>query len=283
MLGRMWDGGDIAQEMVRQVRAEVTSLRHEGRPPPTLVELRVSDSSPHHRIQMLQEEACRLSGISYQVRSLPVPGDYQAIAPALAELNADPRVTGITIHAPASVSWQAFAGAMTPEKDVDGWHPLNLGRLIINKRKQRPARGMEVVHLLKQAGVELLGAHVICLGNATGLAGVFALLCLHENATITAWRSPGAQLSKMLQCGDVVLIDTADGPLAENATFKPGAVIIDARNLPQGQTWPSYEKWLEVVSLLIPLPDGVGLATVALRLSSLVSLYRAQVCKPSGS
>jgi methylenetetrahydrofolate dehydrogenase (NADP+)/methenyltetrahydrofolate cyclohydrolase len=232
---------------------------------------------------MLQEKACRLSGISYHIRSFPTPGDYHAIVPVVAELNADPRVTGITIQAPAAVLWQFFTGGLTPEKDVDGWHALNLGRLVINKHKQRLARGMEVVHLLKQAGVELLGAHVICIGDATGLAGVFALLCLHENATITTWRGSGARLGEILPDGDVVLIDTEDWPQAESATFKPGAVIIDARMLPRGQPWPSYEKWLEVVSLLIPWPDGVGPATVALRLSSLVSLYRTQICQPSAS
>lgn len=283
VVGRIWNGGDVAQEMLRRVRDETASLLREGRPPPTLVEIRVSDSPPHNHIQRLQEEACRASGIAYQVRSFPLPGDLRVVAQALAELNADPGVTGITMHAPAPVSLQAFAKAITPEKDVDGWHPLNLGRLMINRHKQRVTRGMEVVHLLKQAGVELLGAHVICVGNATGLAGVFALLCLHENATITAGRSSAAWSDELLRCGDVLLIDTDDWPPTMGTAFKPGAVIIDARRSPSGQALPFYEQWLEVVSLLIPVPDGIGPATVALRLSSLVSLYRAQEGIPSGS
>jgi methylenetetrahydrofolate dehydrogenase (NADP+)/methenyltetrahydrofolate cyclohydrolase len=212
-----------------------------------------------------------------------VAGDPRAIAQAVAELNAAPHVTGITLHAAASVFLQTVAEAMRPEKDVDGWHPLNLGRLIINKRKQRLARGMEVVHLLKQAGIELLGAHVLCIGNATGLAGVFALLCLHENATVTAWRSATAWPDGLLQDGDVLLIDTEDWPATEGTAFKPGAVIIDARRPPHGSTLPPYEKWLEVASILIPWPGGVGPTTVALRLSSLVSLYRTQEGVPSSS
>ena len=86
--GRIWDGDNVAQQMLRRVRDEAASLSREGRPPPTLVEIRVGDSSPNHRLQVLQEEACRLSGISYEVRAFPRSGDYRTIAPTLAELNA---------------------------------------------------------------------------------------------------------------------------------------------------------------------------------------------------
>jgi methylenetetrahydrofolate dehydrogenase (NADP+)/methenyltetrahydrofolate cyclohydrolase len=250
-----------------------------------LAEIRVSDSPPNDQLQRLQEEACRRCGIAYQVCSLPATSDERALAQAVAQLNADPRITGIALHAPAaSGARQTFMQAVTPEKDVDGWHPLNLGRLVTNTRPQRAARGREVVYLLKQAGVDLVGAHVICVGNATGLAGVFALLCLHENATITAWRHAHGRPAELLRRGDVVLIDTADWPPAEGLALKPGAVIIDARCPPPGQAaaWPD-EAWSQVASLLIPLPGGVGPATVALRLSALVSLYRAQACPASGS
>lgn len=283
VVGRIWDGDNVAQEILRRVRDEVTSLQHQGHPPPTLVELRVSDVASRDPMQALQEEACRVSGISYQVRFFPLTSDHGVIARALADLNADPRVTGITLHAPPSVSLLTLTAALTPEKDVDGWHPLNLGRLITNKRKRRWARGMEVVHLLKQADTQLVGADVICIGNASGLAGVFAMLCLHENATVTAWKSVSTWPGDLLQRGDVLLIDSDEWPPMDPAAFKPGAVLIDARHPPHGQSLAPDERWLDVVSLLIPLPGGVGPATVALRLSSLVALYREQVCIPADS
>jgi methylenetetrahydrofolate dehydrogenase (NADP+)/methenyltetrahydrofolate cyclohydrolase len=281
--GRIWDGGDIARQMLQQVRHEVMSLRRQGRPPPALVAIKVGDSAAHNQIQNLLAEACRVSGIPYQVQSFPVAGGHHAILQALTELSTDPHVTGITIDTPASIPVRVFAEAMTPEKDVDGWHPLTLGRLVSNTRQQRVVRGMELVHLLKQASVDLTGAHVICIGNATGLAGVFAAVCLQENATITAWRGSSVWPAAVMQRGDVILIDTGDSPPVASTAFKAGAVIIDARCSPHGRAlWPD-EGWLEVVSLLIPWPGGMGPATAALRLVSLVALYRAQECITSGS
>jgi methylenetetrahydrofolate dehydrogenase (NADP+)/methenyltetrahydrofolate cyclohydrolase len=277
-VGRIWDGDNVAQEMLQRVRDEVASLQRLGHPPPTLAELRVSEAPSNDPMQIRQEEACWVSGISYRVRCFPPASEHRVIAEAVTELNADPRVTGIILQTPPSGSWQALTAAMLPEKDVDGWHPLNLGRLITNKRKRRLARGMEVVHLLKQAGVDLMGAHVICLGNASGLARVFALLCLHENATITMWKHASRWPDELMPRGDVLLIDTDEWPPVDGIGLKPGAVLIDARLPPHGQALALDSRWLEIVSLLIPLPGGVGPATVALRLSSLLALYRTQAC-----
>jgi methylenetetrahydrofolate dehydrogenase (NADP+)/methenyltetrahydrofolate cyclohydrolase len=279
-VARIWDGSDVAHAIVQRVREAVSALRQAGHPPPTLAQIRVSDAPALERMQRLQAEACRASGIAYQLRSFSLADDQRTIAQALAELNAEPSITGIIIHAPTWTQVRELAAAMAPEKDVDGVHPLNLGRLLTDKHRPRAVRGAEVVHLLKHAGIPLVGAHVICVGNASGLAGRFAFLCLQENATVTAWRHADGWPAALLQRGDVLLIDTEAAPAVDGSALKPGGVVIDTRA--ETQRSPLCEAALAGASLCIPMPGGVGPATIAMRLSSLVERYRAQVGGKSG-
>ncbi len=273
MVGRIWDGGDVAHELLEKVRGEVVTLRREGRSPPALVEIRVGASPLDGRMQVLQQAACQFTGVSYHVRSFPPTSDHHVILQALAELNADPDITGIAIHAPDFAHRLALAGAVAPEKDVDGLHPLNLGRLAMNKRGRQAARGSDIIQLLRRAGITLAGAHVVCIGNASGLAGIVALLCLHENATISAWRGTTGWPVQVVRHGDVLVLDMDDVPTLDGTTLKPGVVVIDARTQLTGRPQPLREAGFEAVSLLIPVPGGVGPTTVAMRLSSLVARY----------
>jgi methylenetetrahydrofolate dehydrogenase (NADP+) / methenyltetrahydrofolate cyclohydrolase len=273
-VGRIWDGGNVAQELLEKVRTEVALIQREGRPPPVLADISVGESVLNERIQELQVDACRVTGVSYQVHAFPQLCDHQTILQTLAELNADPTIAGITIHALPSPCFGEFAAAIAPAKDVDGLHPLHLGRFVTNKRVGRHPRGADIVLLLKRAGLTLVGAHVICMGNASGLAGILALLCLHENATVSAWRDPAAWPIDMLYRGDILIIDSDDLPLADGATLKHGVVVVDARSRPDGWMARQPESLPAAVSLLIPVPGGVGPTTIARRLATLVAMYR---------
>jgi methylenetetrahydrofolate dehydrogenase (NADP+)/methenyltetrahydrofolate cyclohydrolase len=276
-VGRIWDGGDVAQELLERVREEVALIQREGRPPPVLATISVGESPVHEHIQALHTDACRLTGISSQVYVFPQRCHDQTILQTLAELNATSAITGITLHGRPSTYLSELGAAITPEKDVDGLHPLHLGRFITNKRVRRLPWGADIVQLLKDAGLTLTGAHVACIGNASGLGGILVLLCLHENATVSAWREATAWPSAALQRADVLILDTDDLPVAAEATLKPGVVVVDARH--------GSDRWLpcqpeglpEAVSLLIPVPGGVGPTSVARRLASLVAMYRLPV------
>jgi methylenetetrahydrofolate dehydrogenase (NADP+) / methenyltetrahydrofolate cyclohydrolase len=275
MVGRVWDGANVAQELLENVRQEVIRLQREGRPPPTLAEIRVGKWPPDERIRALQAEDCRITGVSYQVHAFPHLCDLQTIVQTLADLNADPTIAGIAIHAHPATYCSELAAALAPEKDVDGLQPLHLGRFLTNKRVQRQPRGADVVQLLKRAGLPLVGTHVICIGNASGFAGILAWLCLHENATVSAWAGTSVWPVNMLCQGDVLIIDTDDLPTVDGIALKPGVVVVDARIRSDGWLLHQTEGLPQAVSLLIPVPGGVGPMTPAMRLASLVAMYRA--------
>jgi methylenetetrahydrofolate dehydrogenase (NADP+) / methenyltetrahydrofolate cyclohydrolase len=274
-VGRVWDGGNIAQELLQHVHEEVVRLQREGRPPPTLAEIRVGELPSDERIRLLQADACRLAGVSYQAYAFPQPCDRQPILQTLTDLNADPTIAGIAIHARPATYLRELAAAITPEKDVDGLHPLHLGRFVTNKRAWRYPRGGDIVQLLKRAGLTLIGAHVICIGNASGLAGILAWVCLHENATVSAWKSATIWPINLLAQGDVLVLDTDELPVMEGTALKPGVVVVDARSCPGGWLSHQPEALPEAVSLLIPVPAGVGPTVTASRVASLVAMYRA--------
>jgi methylenetetrahydrofolate dehydrogenase (NADP+) / methenyltetrahydrofolate cyclohydrolase len=275
VVGRVWDGSNVAQELVENVRQQIVHLQHEGRPPPTLAEIRVGEWPSDERIRGLQAEACRVTGVAYQVYVFPQLCDPQTILQSLADLNADPTIAGIAIHAHPATRLSEFAAALAPEKDVDGLHPLHLGRFLTNKRVWRQPRGADIVQLLKRAGLTLMGAHVICIGNAAGFAGILAWLCLHENATVSAWTGTNVWPINMLHQGDVLIIDTDNLPAMDGAALKPGVVVVDARRRPNGWLPHQPEGLPQAVSLLIPVPGGIGPTTPAMRLASLVAMYRA--------
>jgi methylenetetrahydrofolate dehydrogenase (NADP+)/methenyltetrahydrofolate cyclohydrolase len=259
------------------VREEVALIQGEGRPPPVLAIISVGESPGHERIRALHADACRLTGISSQVYVFPQRCHDRTILQTLAELNATPTVTGITLYGRPSTYVSELGAAITPAKDVDGLHPLHLGRFITNKRVRRLPCGADIVQLLKHAGLTLTGAHVACIGHASGLGGLLALLCLHENATVSAWREATAWPKEVLQRADVLILDTDDLPVEAGAVLKPGVVVVDARHHPGGWLPRQPEGLPEAVSLLIPVPGGVGPTSVARRLASLVAMYRLPV------
>jgi methylenetetrahydrofolate dehydrogenase (NADP+)/methenyltetrahydrofolate cyclohydrolase len=274
-VGRVWDGGNVAQELLENVRQEVVRLQHEGRPPPTLAEIRVGEWPPDARVRVLQEEACRITGVFYQVHVFPQRCDPQIVLQTLAELNADPAVAGIAIHAQPGPRFSELAAALAPAKDVDGVQPLHLGRFLTNKRVWRQPRGADIVQLLKRAGLPLVGTRVICIGNTFGFAGILAWLCLHENATVSAWRDATTWPVNMLHQGDVLIIDSDDLPAMDGVPLKPGVIVVDARSRPDGWLPHQPEGLPQAVALLIPVPGGIGPTTPAMRLASLVAMYRA--------
>jgi methylenetetrahydrofolate dehydrogenase (NADP+)/methenyltetrahydrofolate cyclohydrolase len=274
-VGRVWDGGNVAQELLANVREEVVRCQREGRPPPTLAQIRVGELPSDERIHMLQADACRIAGVPYQAYVFPQRCDHQTLLQTLADLNADPTVAGITIQARPATYLRELTAAIAPEKDVDGLHPLHLGRFLTNKRGWHHPRGADIVQLFKRAGLTLLGTHVICIGNASGLAGILAWLCLHENATVSAWQGTTVWPITMLHQGDVLVIDTDELPPMDGAMLKPGVVVVDARSRPGEWMLHQPETLPEAVSLLIPVPDGVGPTATAMRLASLVAMYRA--------
>jgi methylenetetrahydrofolate dehydrogenase (NADP+)/methenyltetrahydrofolate cyclohydrolase len=227
------------------------------------------------RLHGLQDEACRLTGVSYRAHTFPQLCDAQSIMHLLAQLNADPTVTGIAIHARRTPLGGELAAALAPQKDVDGLHPLHLGRFLTGKRVQRQPQGADMVQLLKRAGLTLAGAHVICLGNASGFAGIMAWLCLHENATVSACTGRSLWPIEILPQGDVLVIDTDDLPAIEDRALKSGVVVVDARSRPDWQLAYWSGGLPQAISLLIPVPGGVGPTTPAVRLATLLAMYRA--------
>jgi methylenetetrahydrofolate dehydrogenase (NADP+)/methenyltetrahydrofolate cyclohydrolase len=263
--------------MLKEVCDQIVTLRREGHPPPALAEIWVGDPPLAQRWRAEQERVCRVTGISYRVRSFPLATDHSTILQALADLNADPTIAGIVVHADSPVATRGLAEAVRIDKDVAGSHPFTVGCFLTHKCTGMTGKGGDLLQLVKRAGVDLVGAHVVCIGNASGLASSFALRSLHENATITAWRSETVWPLEVIRQADVLVIDTDTIPGLDSSPLKPGVVIIDART--SADRWAEWEpdRWFDAVALLIPVPGGVGPTTVATRLLSLLTLYRRQI------
>ena len=219
----------------------------------------------------LSQDRCLLSGVCLS----SILYSHQAILQTLADLNADATVNGIAIRHSPSTRFSELTAAIGSGKGC-GWGAPAAPRAFHHQqaRMAPTARCRHRASCSSVRATSLGGMHVICIGNASGLAGILAFLCLHENATVSAWRDPTTWPITCCSRGDVLILDSDDLPAMDGVALKPGVVVVDARHRPDG--------WLPRRPEDLPRRSHCSFRCLmewaqrrpARRLASLVAMYR---------
>jgi len=297
------DGARVAAEIRREVGAEVEALAREHNVKPTLVVVRVGDDPASEVYVRGKVRACEELGIGSEHRHLPAETATRQLLDLVLELNAREEVDGILVQLPLPrhADESQIIEAIDPAKDVDGFHPINVGRLSLRRPGLVPCTPAGVVELLDRSGVEIAGRRACVVGRSNIVGRPMAELLLQRDATVTVCHSRTRDLASVTREADILVAAIGRAGLVRGEHVKPGAVVVDVgmnrvtdaaqvRELFGEEAEPRLKALAErgstlvgdvhpaevsrVAGLLTPVPGGVGPLTIAMLLKNTLTAAR---------
>jgi methylenetetrahydrofolate dehydrogenase (NADP+) / methenyltetrahydrofolate cyclohydrolase len=291
MVAQIIDGIAIAQELRRNIAGEVEQLRAQGHNPPGLATVLVGDDPASQTYVRMKQRACKEVGIQSVGHTLPADASQEEVEGLVRSLSADPSVHGILVQLPLPkhLNEEAVLSAVALEKDVDGFHPINIGRLAMKNRDPLfiPCTPHGVIVLLEKIGARFDGAHAVVLGRSNIVGLPVSLLLLHRNTTLMVCHSRTQDLPAITRQADILVAAVGRPEMVRKEWVKPGAVVIDVGvNRVDDPTTKSgyrlvgdvaFDEVKEVAGAITPVPGGVGPMTIAMLLQNTLLAAQRQV------
>lgn len=265
MTATLIDGKQVAARLRAGLATRIAGLGWA----PGLVVVRVGEDPASGVYVRNKDRAAREAGFASRTRHLPASTTEAELLAEIAALNADPAVDGILVQLPlpAQIRAEAAIAAVDPAKDVDGFHPMNAGRLAAGLPGLVPCTPRGAMHLLAEAGVALRGARAIVLGRSQIVGRPMAQLLLAADCTVTIAHSRTTDLPGECRRADIVVAAVGQPEMVRGDWIKPGAVVIDVgiNRLESGKLVGdvAFAEALPVAGAITPVPGGVGPMTIA--------------------
>ena len=269
------DGKALAAEMREQIKEEVSKLAGSGVTPGLAVVL-VGDDPASRVYVSMKEKACAATGIFSDEHKLPADTTEAQLLALVDELNNDPRIDGILVQLPLPdhIDETRVLDAISPHKDVDGFHPFNVGKLVVGTPTFQPCTPYGIMKMLEKTGTDLTGKEVVVVGRSNIVGKPVALMCLAEHATVTICHSRTRDLAQQVGKADVLIAAVGRPEMVKGGWVKPGAVVIDVgvNRLEDGRLVGDveFEAARERASAITPVPGGVGPMTITMLLHNTV-------------
>jgi methylenetetrahydrofolate dehydrogenase (NADP+) / methenyltetrahydrofolate cyclohydrolase len=295
MSARRLDGTLVARQIQDELRAEIERLRGRG-VQPGLGVLLVGDDPASAVYVRNKTRRCEELGVLHETRRLEASAATNDVLAVVEEMNRRPEIHGVLVQLPlpGQVDAERVLDAVRPEKDVDGFHPANVGLLVQRRPRFVPCTPAGVMQLLARSGVELRGLRATVLGRSDIVGKPMALLLMHADATVTVCHSRTRDLAAVTREADVLIIAAGRPGMVRAEHVRPGAVVVDvginrisdpglARELLGQERWPEFERRghalvgdvhapqvAAVAGALTPVPGGVGPLTIAMLIANTV-------------
>ncbi|WP_321371371.1 bifunctional methylenetetrahydrofolate dehydrogenase/methenyltetrahydrofolate cyclohydrolase FolD [uncultured Desulfuromusa sp.] len=274
------DGKAIAAEMRQNIAADAKALIGQGVTPGLAVVLVGEDPASRVYVSM-KEKACAAAGIYSVEHKLPAETSEADLLKLIAALNDDNQIDGILVQLPLPehIDESKVLEAISPGKDVDGFHPYNVGRLMTGHPVFQPCTPFGVMKMLEYTGVDLKGKEVVVVGRSNIVGKPVALMCLAEHATVTICHSRTIDLPQKVAAADVVIAAVGRPEMIKGAWIKKGAVVIDVGVNRVGEKKlvgdVDFVAACENAAAITPVPGGVGPMTITMLLyNTIVSAKR---------
>ena len=263
------DGKKIAANVKAEVRAEVEQLKAQGAKPGLAVVL--VGNNPASRVYVSNKEKdCAECGFASYEYALPEETTEAELLELVAKLNEDDTVNGILVQLPLpkQICEQTVLHAISPAKDVDAFHPENVGRIMIGDYNFLPCTPAGVIEMLDAMNIDISGKHCVVIGRSNIVGKPMAMLLLHRNGTVTICHSRTKDLAEQTRQADILVAAVGKADFVTADMVKPGAVVIDVgmnRNA-EGKLVGdvSYDAVEKIASAITPVPGGVGPMTRAI-------------------
>lgn len=277
------NGKAIAAGLRAELKAKTQQLAQTGKRPGLAVII-VGDDSASRVYVNNKKKACAEIGFYSEEYALPGNAKTEQLLLLINELNARSDINGILcqLPLPKGIDEKAVLLAISPEKDVDAFHPENVGHIMIGDYALLPCTPAGVMYLLQQAGVELTGKRAVVIGRSNIVGKPMALLLLQQNATVTVCHSRTQNLQQTVQEADVVVAAIGKAKFITKNYIKPGAVVIDVgmNRDENGKLCGDvdFESVAPVCSAITPVPGGVGPMTIAMLMQNTLTAF----CRQNG-
>ena len=269
MTAQLIDGKKISQQRIEAVAQAVKARQGKGLHTPCLAVVLIGDDPASAVYVRNKKLACQKSGIESRSYELPSETTQDDLLKLVDELNGDPAVDGILVQLPlpAHIDSQAVLERIVPHKDVDGFHPYNVGRLVVKMPLMRPCTPKGVMTLLEAYGIDPKGKKAVIVGASNIVGRPQALELLLSRATVTICHSATQNLADEVAAADILVVGVGIPNFVKGEWVKPGAVVIDVgiNRLDDGSLCGDVEFDVakERASMITPVPGGVGPMTIA--------------------
>ncbi|MFO7245564.1 MAG: bifunctional methylenetetrahydrofolate dehydrogenase/methenyltetrahydrofolate cyclohydrolase FolD [Thermaerobacter sp.] len=272
MAAQILDGRALADRVRQEVAARVADFRSSTGITPGLAVVLVGDDPASQVYIRAKMRECERAGLRAELHHLPADARQDAVEAKLRELNSDPDVHGILLQwpVPSGLDYGQLIEAIAPIKDVDGFHPVNAGRLLEGRPRFVPCTPLGILRLLEAYDIPVAGRHAVVVGRSPIVGRPMAALLLAHDATVTICHSKTPDLASFTRQADVLVVAVGRPGLIGPQHVKPGAAVIDVgiNRLPGGRLVGDvdFEAVRDVAGWITPVPGGVGPMTVAMLL-----------------
>ncbi|HDA7080396.1 TPA: bifunctional methylenetetrahydrofolate dehydrogenase/methenyltetrahydrofolate cyclohydrolase FolD [Staphylococcus aureus] len=273
MVAKILDGKQIAKDYRQGLQNQVEALKEKGFTPKLSVILVGNDGASQSYVRSKKKAAEKIGMIS-EIVHLEETATEEEVLNELNRLNNDDSVSGILVQVPLpkQVSEQKILEAINPDKDVDGFHPINIGKLYIDEQTFVPCTPLGIMEILKHADIDLEGKNAVVIGRSHIVGQPVSKLLLQKNASVTILHSRSKDMASYLKDADVIVSAVGKPGLVTKDVVKEGAVIIDVGNTPdedgklKGDV--DYDAVKEIAGAITPVPGGVGPLTITMVLNN---------------
>ncbi|EJX8085093.1 bifunctional methylenetetrahydrofolate dehydrogenase/methenyltetrahydrofolate cyclohydrolase [Enterococcus faecalis] len=275
------NGRELADQMQAEIQKDVEKMTQQGIQP-GLVVLLVGENPASQTYVRNKERAAAKIGILSKVEKLPETISEEELLAEIDKYNQDSRFHGILVQLPLPkhIDEEKILLAIDPKKDVDGFHPMNLGRLFVGKPEMIPCTPYGIMKMFEAYDIDLTGKRAVVIGRSNIVGKPMAQLLLMKNATVTIAHSKTEHLAEVAKEADILVVAIGRGHFVTKEFVKPGAVLIDVgmnRNQ-EGKLIGdvAFDEVSEIASYITPVPKGVGPMTITMLMYQTVEAAKKQ-------
>ncbi|GAB4272488.1 MAG: bifunctional methylenetetrahydrofolate dehydrogenase/methenyltetrahydrofolate cyclohydrolase FolD [Candidatus Rifleibacteriota bacterium] len=277
---KILDGKSISAKIKEEIAAEVKNMTSAGKQPPGLAVILVGDNKASHVYVSMKKKACEKAGIYSREIRLPLDTAMPTLLQTIENLNKDPQIHGILVQLPLpkGLDEKEALATIDPRKDVDGFHPVNVGRLMMNVETFVPCTPLGVMEMLKRSNIEVEGKDALVLGRSNIVGKPMAALLTNAHATVTIAHSRTKNLPEHIKRADILVAAIGKPQFVKGEWIKDGAIVIDVgiNSIDDQESDKGYrlvgdvefEAASQKASYITPVPGGVGPMTIAMLLAN---------------
>jgi len=276
------DGIGTASFIRERIASEVKQIEAEGKRIPGLAVVIVGDN-PASKVYVGQKEkACDSVGFNSILYTLPDKTTEEELLTLIFEMNQNSAIDGILVQLPlpSHMDSEKIIGAISPEKDVDGFHPINIGKLVSGLDGIKPCTPRGIMYILQKYGIELEGKRAVVVGRSNIVGKPIAHMLMAKNATVTICHSRTEDIANYTREADITIVSVGKPKFLTSDMVKENSIIIDVgiNRLEEGLVGDvDFEALKKKVSFITPVPGGIGPLTIAMLLKNTLEIYEARI------